>query len=581
MKRYLILAILLLVVISVPAVVVMAQGPGEGGIVVEGSTRTSANLTSFVPIRCSGVDCTNPGALMFPALLAISPETQNWEIGYPGSLAEGVSISEDGLVYTFSLKQDAFWSDGEQITAEDVYFTWAAIQQGEAVGLSSSYAPIQRDVVAANVVDDFTIELSLAEASCLAFSRLALPVIPAHAYGFTMDAMDSFDWASMIEHPQDLEPTITAGPFQFNRLEPGTAIYLEANQSYFDAANGQVTPAGYVFLDVTDETIMIERFLGGGENEPNFLREPGTYQAILDAAAAGEVEALSAPGRVWHYVAVNTADPNNPQNGQDADGNIIDQGFHPIFGDVRVRQALQHAMNIEEIVNGPHRGNAAPMVAGTIPTAFTLHPELERRPYDVDAAAALLDEAGWVLGDDGVRVCDGCLYADPGTRLAFEMMNVGDIRNDVSIILQNQFAAVGAEVEVVVLDFNTMYDTNMGAQIFDTAVAGWRGALPFDPDQRSFFGSEVDIFGEGYGFNFGSFYNAEFEELGAQVNTLAGCDETARKEIAFRMQEILWEEQPYLWLYALNSVYSVNGIEGFDPRPNFGNWNADTWAVAQ
>jgi peptide/nickel transport system substrate-binding protein len=404
---------------------------------------------------------------------------------------------------------------------------------------------------------------------------------------------EDFDWASMINHSEDLNPTVTAGPFKFNRLEAGTAIYLEANPDYPAPTNGTgVMPEGYVFLDTPDENVMIERFLAGGEGEPNFLREPATTAPILAAADAGDVEALSAPGRVWHYVALNTADPNNPMNAYDEAGNLIpreEQGYHPLFGDVRVRQALQHAINIDEIIQGVFEGNATPMVAGTIPSAFTLHPELERRPFDLDAARALLDEAGFPA--TGEPLCDGCdglrvanedaLYAEPGTEFYFELMNVGDKRNDVSVILQDQFAQIGVEVEVVVLDFNAMYDDNMGAQTFDAAVAGWRGELPFNPDQTSLFGSHVDIFGEGYGFNFGSWYNAEFEELGNQVNAVEGCDETARKEIAYRMQEIMYEEQPYLWLYALNSLYAANGIENFDPKPNFGNWNSDAWLVTQ
>ncbi|NJL96137.1 MAG: hypothetical protein HC915_21605 [Anaerolineae bacterium] len=264
------------------------------------------------------------------------------------------------------------------------------------------------------------------------------------------------------------------------------------------------------------------------------------------------------------------------------------QGQHPIFGDVRVRQALQHAMNIDEIVNGPLNGNATAMTAGTIPTSWSLHPELERRPQDLEEARRLLDEAGWVAegdplvdGGDGLRVCRGCATAEDGTEFFFELMNVGDVRNDVAVVLQDQLAQIGVEVEVVVLDFNTMYDTNMGTQIYDAAVAGWRGGLPFDPDQRSFFGAETDIFGEGYGFNFPSYYNAEFEELAAQVNAVEGCDQTARAEIAHRMQEILWEDQPYLWLYALNDLYAANGMDNFDPRPGFGSWNADQWIVRQ
>lgn len=591
MKRILIFAVLAAIII-VPFAGVVAQEPGEGGIVVEASTRTSANLTSFLPIRCSGVDCSNPSALMFPTLIALSHETQNFEIGYPGSIATDMQVSEDGTTYTFTLRDDMAWTDGEPLTVDDIAFTLEAFKVGEGMGMSSSYAPYARDIASYEIVDENTIAITMNEANCQALSRLSVPATPAHAYGYEGDP-EAFDWASMIDNDFDLNPTATAGPFKFERLEPGTQIVLSGNETYVDPTNGVgVMPEGYIFLDILDENVMQERFVAGGADNPNYVREPNAFNVILDSAAENDaIQVLSEAGRVWHYLAMNTADPNNPQNGLDEDGNPVDQGQHPIFGDVKVRQALQYAMNIEDIVNGPLDGNATPMIAGTIPSAFTIHPDLERRPFDLDQARALLDEAGWtstgdplVDGGDGLRTCTSCATAEEGTELAFELLNVGDVRGDVAVVLQDQFAKVGVEVFVEVVDFNTMYDDLMGGQIFDAAVAGWRGSLPFDPDQRSFFGAEVDIYGEGYGFNFGSYYNEEFETLGSQVNNSAAtnnCDVASIQEIAYRMQEILWEEQPYLWLYALNSVYAAQGVENFDPYPNFGNWNADAWIVSQ
>ncbi|MDX1992862.1 MAG: ABC transporter substrate-binding protein [bacterium] len=590
--RLVALAVILALALSVGMVLVNAQddvpGPGEGGLAIRGNTRGSANLGPLVYLRCSGVDCADVNAWLWPAMIALDPNTQNYTVGEFGALANSYEVSEDGLTYTFSLRQDAFWNDGTPITATDLYFAWEASQQGEGVGLSSSYAPQAAQVTGAEIIDDYTIAFSFDASQCDALRQLAAySALPAHAFGYT--AGGDFDWASMIDHPFDDAPAVTGGPFNFDRLEPGTAIYLSANLNYYDPTGDYVVPQGLVFVDTPDDNVQVERLLANQDGDINFVYEPGgaVFTTLREASDAGSIQYFQAPGRVWHYVALNLADPANPQNGLDEDGNPIDQGRHPIFGDVRVRQALQHAINIDEVINGPLNGNATAMVAGTIPTAYTLNPDLARRPFDLEAARALLDEAGWtstgdplVEGGDGLRTCTACETADSGTPLSFEIMHVvNDVRGEVAVVLQNQFAQIGVEVIVTPLDFNTMYDNNMGAQTFDAAVAGWRGELPFNPDQRGIFGAENDIFGEGYGFNFPSYYNARLEELGELIAT-GNCDEQARIDAAYEVQQILYEEQPYLWLYALDSAYAAtNNVQGFDPRPGLGQWNLDAWNI--
>lgn len=590
MKKLVLALVATFMLVALSAGVAFAQEPaaGEGGVIIQGNTRGSANLGSFIQIRCSGVDCRDSGGLMFPGTLGTDPATLTI-VGADqndlGQLFLNWSISDDGLVYTFNLRQDAFWTDGEPITAEDVYFTWLAIENGDAIEMSASYGSVARDVESMEIVDDYTLAVTVATATCTVISSISIPVDPAHAFGWTPEIGEDFDWNTYIEHPQNTEPTITAGPFLFSRAEPGTAIYLAANPDYYapTSENG-VLPQGWIFLDVLDDTILTERFLSGQDGEPNFVFEPPANQ--FEALRSSGNQYFQGPGTIWHYFAMNLADPDAASNGFDADGNYVEQAPHPIFGDVRVRQALQSAINIDDIIQGAQNGDATAMIAGTIPSAFSLHPTLERRPFDLDASRALLDEAGWTDADgDGVRECNGCLHAEDGAPMAFSLMNPQSSgREDVAVLVQAQFAEIGVEVEVQTLDFNGMYGA-LGAQTYDAAIAGWRGGVPFDPDQRSFFGTEQDIFsttGDGYGFNFPSYQNQELDELMESVNLVPGCDLDTRLEIAYQIQEILWEDQPYLWLYSLDSAYvASDNIGNFDPFPASGRWNIDAWYVQE
>ncbi|MBC7870584.1 MAG: hypothetical protein H7Y09_07070, partial [Chitinophagaceae bacterium] len=82
-----------------------------------------------------------------------------------------------------------------------------------------------------------------------------------------------------------------------------------------------------------------------------------------------------------------------------------------------------------------------------------------------------------------------------------------------------------------------------------------------------------------YGFNFPSYYNARLQELGEEIAT-GNCDPEARIAAAHEMQQILYDEQPYLWLYALDSAYAASpNVQGFDPFPGLGQWNVDSWNV--
>lgn len=598
--RFITVGIALMMVASLGLVITAQEedipGPGEGGAVIRGNERGSANLGSLIPIRCSGVDCSDVNGVMWPSLIALDPATQSYspDLEGAGQLATNWEVSEDGTVYTVTMREDAFWTDGEPITAEDVFFGYRAAVNGDEIGLSSSYTLAPQNLVSAEIIDDFTISFELEAPDCDALRYISnVVVLPAHAFGYTVDGDDGYDWSQFIDHPFDTEPTVTAGPFNFFRTDPGTAVFLEDNTEWWDPTGEYVIPEGWVYIDIPDQNVLVERFLAQGENDPNFVFEPGpaVFQTLREAAANEGFQYYQSPGRVWHYLALNIADPTNPQNGLDEDGNPIDQGNHPLFGDVLVRQAIQHGINIDEIIAGAQNGDATPMVSSTIPTAFTIHPELERRAFDYDAARALLDEAGWVAegdplvdGGDGLRVCRGCAFAEEGTEFVFDLINPGSSgREDVAVIIQDQLAQIGIQANPAVLDFNTLYADNMGAQTYDAAVAGWRGGLPFDPNQNSFFGAENDIFGsETYGFNFTSYYNERLEEIWDTINRIEGCDEATRIALAHEAQEIMWEEQPYVWLYALDSVYAAApNVQGFAPFPNLGQWNIDQWIVTE
>lgn len=561
---------MILVVLAAP-LAVYAQDPGEGGFIIEGENDIG-NIGSFNPLRCSGVDCEQIFEFMFPELIGIDPETADFAPGAAGSLATGWEFNEDGTQLTVFLRDDYVWTDGEVVDAEDVKFTYEAIASGTAESdLTGFVDTIITDI---EIVDDFTVTLSFAAADCTSLNVAGLDIIPAHAFDFDGD-FDSFDYSVLIDHPMDTEPSITGGVFQYGSSVTGQSVNLLANETYVDAEPG-VIPTGYVMTDVADFTVEVERFFNGDLN----------YIEVGDVSRMQEIREsdnqwFDFPANSYTYMGFNLADPDNPQDALDEDGNLVEQDPHPIFGDVRVRQALSFAVDTADLVENVLDGEGQQIFGTEIPTSWAINPDLEPYPFDLEQADALLVEAGWVLDDDGDRVCDGCLYAEDGSPFEFDLItNQGNPqRESIGVIIQEQLSQLGIQVNYQAIDFNTVINAILN-QEHDAVIIGWSLSFPSNPDQTQIFGPEADTVGAG--FNTGSWINEEYIALNEQARTIAGCDPAERAELYYRMQEIVQEDAPYIFLYSPNDMYAASpDLEGFSPFANVPFWNVTTWAISE
>ncbi|MCZ7539975.1 MAG: ABC transporter substrate-binding protein [Anaerolineae bacterium] len=583
MKRTTLFVIVILATMLAP-MTVFAQEPGSGGPVIEGNFGGSVNFGAMNPLRSNDTATLRITALLFPSVIGASGITQTYALAGDedvyGVLATEYSVSEDGLVYTFKMREDAFWTDGTPITTKDVKFSFDAIASGVIDAPLYGYFNYVADgnptgVKEIRIIDDYTYEAVFEIASCTALGLGAgFAVVPAHVWDY--DGSPDFDFSVMKDHPFDTAPTIAYGPFEFASFNPGEAVAIKATTTWPD---GVVIPSGYIFRDVPDQTVLVEQFLAG---ETNFIDGP-PVQRRPDLRTAANVVAVDMPGNSWDYMGLNLADPENPQPGRDADGNPIDQGHHPIFGDVRVRRALQHAINVEDIVSGAVFGEGSAMASSQIPTSWAKDPNLAPIPYDPELAAQMLDEAGWPLGPDGVRICQGCLYAEEGAPFEFELItNQGNTRREaIGQIIQDELYDLGINVDFQAIDWQTLLDKTFGAQTFDAYIIGWRQGFPDDPDQIQLFGSANDD-PANQSSNAMSYYNPRFEELSLQAATLPGCDPAARAEIYYEIEKILQDDQPYLWLFVQDTMYAASTeVAGFAPYPNVPLWNVHTWTIAQ
>lgn len=571
-RRLLFLGLLAALVVGLVVPAAAQEGPGQGGIIIEGNF--GSDPSTFNPIICTDTICRRINQLTLPAFIGVDPETATLApVGenprVRGALVTGWEVSEDGLVYTFTLRDDWTWNDGTPITSADYLYAWNAIMSGT---VDTNLGYIADAIATVEAPDPLTVVVTLHQPDCngLLYASF-IPPMPAHILPADFAELNDAEW--------NMNPTVTAGAFSFGQFRPGELTSVIADQNFPDAELGYVSPEGFILKQVPDNTVLVEQFLAG---ETNVIDNPAVERRsdIRAQGDSGEAQVFTYPGDRWDYMAFNLADPANPQNALDENGNPIDQGHHPLFGDARVRRAIALAIDVDAIIDGAVFGEGTRMPSVITPGSWAFDHDLAPIPYDPDAARALLAEAGWTDEDgNGVLEAHGAPYAEDGTEFRFVLYtNEGNTRRAaIGTIIQDQLAQLGIVVDFQAIDFNTLLDIQDN-QAFDAVILGWRAGYPDDPDVTQLFSAESDVVGSGD--NFTSYNNPEVLDLLRQARTVPGCATVDRAAIYADVQRIMQEDLPYLWLFAIDGMYAARAnVENFSPYTAQLYWNVDSWRV--
>lgn len=553
--------------------------PGEGGIFIVANPGGDPNFLN--PLLANSTAELGVNWFMFPGIYTLDPETnlpttETTNDEFFG-LATGWSVSDDGLTYTFTLRDDVVWSDGTPVTANDYKFTFDALASGV---VASPRTNVLATMASVEAPDAQTLVITLNDASCRAIDEFDdFGIIPEHHLRPQIAAGSDVDWSLINELGYNKEPDVTSGIFSFVANIPGEQISLAANPLHVNP----VLPEGYIYKNVPEQAVIVEQFLAG---DINVVYDAGVpferYEELRQMGQAGEIQFFEYVDDGYTWMAFNLADPTNPQDGVDADGNIIDQGHHPVFGDKNVRKAVAHGVNMEDIIAGAVFGEAAPAVAHTFPAAWANNPDLQPYAFDPEAAMALLDEAGWADHDGDPATpriaTEEALYAEPGAELSFLLqVDASDqARINAATIIQDQLGDIGFSVEVEAVEFSALIPVLLG-QEYDAIIIGWTNISP-DTDARAQFNPEFDVVGSG--FNFVSMNNPELSRLMEEARLLPGCDPEARAALYHQAQAIEHDELPYLFMYSPKQVIAVRGdVAAFNPHAENLFHNLGSWAT--
>ena len=505
--------------------------------------RGFGNISTFNPALASDGASFQAYSLLWPkpyeidaASSAPIPGLTTWE------------VSEDGLTYTFTIRDDANWSDGMPISSHDMKFVIDAIKSDEvASGQESAVASVE----AVNIVDDKTYEVVLNKLDCAAFSDLGgIRFLPSHL--FAADFSD-FETNDVTINPIN----ISGGPYIMDEWAPDAFQRFHANPDWW---GGAVGIPNLINRNIKEQAVALQS-IQAGEVDYTYLHGD-LFTQIADTS---NLQWEIFPQMSVKFMALNWVDPDQPSAAHDEDGNPIEQTPHPIFSDVNVRKAVAMGYNKGDILAtmGGDQGGT-PLIGAVNPAiGWAYNSDIQPYPYDPEAAMSLLEAAGWVDEDgDGVREKDG-------VRLEFTI-SYSDILlmfETTALVAQDQLGDIGFDVKLEKVEWaNYISDIYLG-QKYDATPMSNSGGTGGAPDPNNFmtllYGPE-DV--PGSGNNLASYINPEIDALIDAGRAVQGCDIETRGEIYREIQRIAHEDAAYDWTFVPNIWQTANQrIAGFEP----------------
>ncbi len=449
-----------------------------------------------------------------------------------GDLAESWDISADGLVITFHLRKGVKWADGAEFTAGDVMFGYKTIIDEKT---PTAYKEDFLQVKKAEVLDTHTFRVTYEKPFAPALTSWGnLVVLPRHL----LEGKD-ITKSGLTRDPVGL------GPYKLSKWTSGQELLLGSYHGYFE---GRPYIDNYRYRIIPDSATMFLELQTGGVDMMGLTPIQYTKQTDTDFFKKN-FQKFRYPTFAYTHMAFNLK--------------------HPFFKDKRVRQAIAYGIDKSEIVDVVLFGLGSPATGPYVPNTWPYNPNVRKYEHNPEKAKLLLKEAGWEDTDG-----DGILDKD-GNPFKFTILtNMGNnLRKNTATIIQWRLAKIGIKVEIRALEWSAFINNFIDKKRFEAVLLGWNIGL--DPDQYDIWHSSKTKEKE---FNFISYNNPEVDALLEKGRRTFDIEE--RKKSYYRMQEILADELPYIFLYVPDATPIVHArFKGIKPSPIGISYNLPKWYV--
>ena len=329
-------------------------------------------------------------------------------------LAKSWEVSKDGLVWTFFLRDDVKFHDGHPLTAHDVAFTYSSIKNSKNMSpIAERYKLIDGIVI----IGDHIFRIILKHPFAPFIRRLNREIAPKHL----LEGVDPRDT------PFNRRP-VGSGPFKLTDWTADDTIILDANKEYFH--RGRPILDRLIFKAYPDRKAALQGITRGEMN------------IALDLAASDLLFVnRRAAFRVYSVLGSYYAIVFNLKN--------------PVFGDIRVRKALDYAIDRDSIIKNQLKGHSGICTGPFSVNSWAYNPNVQPTPYSIEKAKELLGQAGWKdTGGDGVLDKDGEPF-----EISLAVPNISDSLERLAVAIRAQLAKVGIKVKLVYIDDSRLYRT--------------------------------------------------------------------------------------------------------------------------
>ena len=531
-------------------VIVIAEDPPSFNATV-GQTGFDSLVMELVMLSMADLD---EAGNAFPELAAELPTVENGDV---------VIDEENGTMdVTWKLRQDIQWADGVPVTAEDVVFTYNAVVDPEY-----GYWINGIDYVdGVEKIDDYTAVVhynTIYPGYLTQFGGYVMAIWPAH-YCKAEQGFTQWDCG--------LQP-LSNGPYILKEWVQNDHLTFERNPTYFEA--GKPTIDQIIVKIIPDEAVRKQMLINGDADVDMWTVEPviaelENYKDVVEVS-------LSPVDRWVMRIFFNLA----AKGTTDAEATP-----HPVLSDVRVRRAIRMAIDVETIGKEFFLGYADPVWTEFFRPPFNVC-DIPKPVYDLEAAKALLEEAGWIDQDgDGVRECRGCTTgAEEGYPMEMEFITYSEYGEALDLtqeFIAEKLGEMGIKLNISRVEGTVLWDTSTNGGIEQS------GNFDIDIWDDGYSGNDPTDFLWGYyystaavpdaGLNYGRYINPQVDEL---IDASYTLDEGLRQESFCQMAEILEQDLPELLLFTtVDANAHSTRLQGVQSNANeIVTWNVADWTL--